>query len=262
MTLGTPGPTALAGAAALGPRFAAVIGRPSGWIAAGELFGDRLADHVARVAEIRGAPNAAVAGTLLFQQYAGLLVAPAVAAVHEEGRRLPYDPAAVRVRTIDGAPVQVAFAEPALPVPGTPAQERLLLATDLLRGHLGRCADAVRRRCRGGRRVLDGEIANAVTTAYLHLSWRRADHAALVGDARAVLAAAGLAALVAVEAADVDGRPWMFAGRRSCCLAFRTVRHRERSAPERYCATCPVRAGADVRRSFEAAVRSYSERPR
>ena len=104
-----------------------------------------------------------------------------------------------------------------MPVSGPLPDELDVLARDLVREHLGRVADAVHRLCRTGRRVLDGEIATAVATAYLHLSWRRSDHAALVADARAVLDAATLAPLVVVETADVDGRPWMFTGRRTCC---------------------------------------------
>lgn len=248
--------------AALGPRFAAVMGSPAGWVPADELFGDRLAEHVAQLAARRGAPHAAVAGALLVQQYAGLVVAPALAALHECGRRLPYGRAAIRARTVDGAPVRIAFADAATPLsgalPGSLSNELGVLARELLGDHLGAVADAVHRHCRTGRQVLDGEVATAVATAYLHLSWRRPDRAALVADARAVLAAAGLASLVVVEAAHVDDRPWMATGRRTCCLAFRTARNREQ--PDPYCALCPVRPQAQVRAAFEQAVRSYAAR--
>jgi ferric iron reductase protein FhuF len=230
------------------PRFAAVTGRPEGWVPAGALFGSRLDEHLRAVARTRGAAPA-VAGTLLLQRYAALLVAPVLAALCD-GAVLDARMSQVSVSCEDGMPSRLAFADP----PGPGANPALLL----LDASLWPAADAVHAATRAGLRVLRGAVANEIALAYLHLSWPRPDHAHHLADARAFLAAAGLADLVDVAALPVDGALWFHAERRTCCLAFRCARNR--AHPDPYCAICPVVPGATIRGRFEEAVRDYQRR--
>jgi hypothetical protein len=119
--------------------------------------------------------------------------------------------------------------------------------------------DALDRRTRAGHRVLSGALAHAVTVAFLHLSWPDRDHAHHLADARRVLAGAGLDDLVRVEAVEVHvegaGGRWLYADRRTCCLAFRTARNQVRDPS--FCATCPVVPEVERRRSFTHAVDAY-----
>jgi ferric iron reductase protein FhuF len=242
-----------AGLDGLGPRFQAVVGRPDGWVPAGELFGGRLDAHLAEVCEARDTTSTAIAGSLLVQQYAALLVSPALAILHRTGRLVRCDAGLVSVECRLGLPARLAFAEPPRPVGPAPAEA----AAPLLVEHLGGVVDAVHRRTRAGRRVLRGAVANAVAIAYLHLSWHGDDPARYVDDARALLAVAGLDGLVRIEPVPVGGRRWMSADRRACCLVFRVASSR---AAARFCATCPVTPPASRRAMFLAAVADFDGR--
>ena len=245
-------------AADLGPRFAAVRGRPSGWIPAAELFGTQLPANLTEVGHHLGA-TPAVAGTLFLQQYAAILAAPVVAALHLERSVLPCEPVDVTVDYTDGRPIRIAFALAARPVVEFDHAVADIVAKRLTR-HLLLAAESVHRLTRAGRRLLQGAIAYEVALTFLHLSWRHPDGAHHLDDARRFLAAAGLEHLVVLEAVPTAGRRWLHAGRKTCCLAFRTADNRERVDP--YCATCPVLPEKIVMRSFRDAVDSYVSRRR
>jgi hypothetical protein len=228
------------------PRFAAVIGRPEGWVPAAALFGSRLDEHLRAVARTRGAAPA-VAGTLLLQRYAALLVSPALAALCD-GAVLDARMPQVSVSCVDGMPSRLAFASP--PAPGA--------SIAFLDENLWPAVRAVHATTRAGLRVLRGAVANEVALAYLHLSWPCPDHTRYLADARAFLAASGLADLVDVTALPVDGALWFHAERRTCCLAFRCSVNR--AHPDPYCAICPVVPSATIRERFSDAVRSFVSR--
>lgn len=215
--------------------------------------------HASLVASSAGTTGLAVAGSLLLQQYAGLLAAPVVAGFYEEQRLLDCAMNSISVHCRDGQPIAVAFAVPGNPLPcGASAQQRTV-ARRLFDEHLAVCAELTRRRTRAGRRVLHGGIAAAIATAFLHLSWRRANRAHYVRTAQDFLAAIPeLNGLVCVEAVEVDGEPWMYYDRRTCCLAFRTARNQARSNP--YCAVCPVVTREATRGLFESATQAYKAR--
>jgi hypothetical protein len=241
----------LPGRDAAGDRFRALVGTPTapGWVPATHLFGAGLDRALADVRGALGTDSDAVAGILLLEGYAQRVVPPAIAVRVLAGRSVSTDPTAVSVRLVDGRPREAAFAEVEA-APGGIDGAVVAGVADVV--------DALHRRTRAGRRLLSGAVAHAVAVAFLHLSWPEADHARHLHDARRVLDAAGLAGLVRVEAAEVAGRPWLYADRRTCCLAFRTARNRAHGPS--YCATCPVVPEADRRRSFVEAVDAYVRR--
>lgn len=226
-----------------GDRFRARVGTPTapGWTPAAHLFGPGLDAALAHVRGAVGTGSDAVAASLLLEGYAQRVVPPAIAARVLAGRTVGTAPGTVHVRLGDGRVREVAFAEV-----DTPGAELAGLAT---------VVDTLDRRSRAGRRVLAGAVAHAVAVAFLHLSWPAPDHARHLDDARRVLTAAGLADLVRVEAVAVDGTPWLYADRRTCCLAFRTDRNRTRGPS--YCATCPIVPETERRRSFTEAVATF-----
>ncbi|MEJ2864736.1 hypothetical protein [Actinomycetospora flava] len=229
---------------AVGDRFRAWVGTPASpeWLPATRLFGAGLDDALADVRAARGTDSDAVAGSLLLESYAQRVVPPALAARVLAGRSVSTAPDALSVRCEEGRVREVAFAP-------RPRDGPALAGFDAV-------VATLHRRTRAGRRVLAGAVAHAVAVTYVHLSWPEPDHARHLDDARRVLADAGLADLVRVEAAEVDGEPWLYADRRTCCLAFRT----HRAAGPSFCATCPIVPESDRRRSFTDAVASYGRR--
>ena len=226
-----------------GERFRAYLassGPPSGpgWIPAATLFGEGLDEALDTVRASRGTGSDAVAGVLLLEQYAQRVMGPVLT------HAVDPTPEAVHLRLEDGRFADVAFAPSRVPAPGPAGLEPAV--------------DAVHRRIRSGRRAQRGALAPAVAVTYLHLSWPREDHAHHVPDALRVLAAHGLADLVHVEATPVEGQPWMYCDRRTCCLAFRTTRNAERAL--RCCATCPIVPEDERRALFGQAVAAYVRR--
>lgn len=253
-------PEVLADGAALGDRFVALVGAPdtAGWLPAAELFGVGLPAALAAVGRARGTDQPAVAGALLFEQYAQRLVAPTIAALHAHGAALDVRHGRIRVHLADGVLRRLAFAHGGRPLgPDRDAAHRRV-AEDLVEG-LDTAADAVHRHTRVGRRLLRGAVANAVASAYLHMSWPDDDRARYVPDAMAFLdRLPALGALVTVEAAHSAGRPWMYTGRHTCCLAFRTTANQARDQP--YCSACPVLAPEVTRALFARATAAYAAR--
>ncbi|MEJ2887680.1 (2Fe-2S)-binding protein [Actinomycetospora aeridis] len=194
-----------------------------------------------------------MAASLLLEGYAQRVVPPAIAAQVLLGRSVDTEAGRVHVRLEDGRVRQVAFATP-------DGAEGGVAGVDGLTG----VVEPLHRRTRAGRRVLAGAVAHAVAVAFVHLSWPSPDRARHLEDARDLLAGAGLPDLVHLEAAGVPGvpgvveGPWLYAERRTCCLAFRTDRNRARGPS--YCATCPVVPEEERRRSFREAVVAYARR--
>ena len=254
-------PELLAFGQELGDRFVAIVGEPDtgGWLRAEELFGAGLPAALLAVGRRRGTDSAAVAGVLLFEQYAQRLVAPALAALLRDHAVLDVRPAVVRVELVDGAIRRLAFARAPEPAEGDPEETHARVARALLAGHLDGVAEAVRIRSRVGSRLLRGSIANAIANALLHLSWPDRVRDRHVPDARRFLARrADLAALVTVESVRIGGEAWMYTDRNTCCLAFRTTINQARD--QHYCATCPVVPRSDTRALFAEATASYSAR--
>lgn len=257
---GTSG-TLLTNGAVPGERFVAFVGEPSGpgWTAADELFGPGLPTALEAVGSRRGTPSPAVAGALLVEQYAHRVVGPVLAAFHEQGRVVYAGLAAVRVELDRGALGRVAFAGPVRAGGPDAVRARRAVGDDLIGGNLEPAARAVHRHTRVGLRVLRGAVANAVATAFLHLSWPREDGAHYLPVLREFLAENPvLDGLIGTEAIEEQGRTWMYTDRRACCLAFRTESNRSREVP--YCATCPVLPGSYGRGLFREAARSYLAR--
>ena len=107
-------PDLLTYGAQLGDRFVAVLGTPDapGWLPVGDLFGARLGPALAAVGRHRGTTSPAVAGTLLFEQYAQRLAAPVLAALFRDDAALDVEPDLVRAEFVDGALRRLAFATP------------------------------------------------------------------------------------------------------------------------------------------------------
>ncbi len=231
-----------------GSRFEAWRGRPSGgpWVPAMVLFGDGLARAVEEVADRRGAA-VPVAGALLFEGYAQRIVPPVIGGWIVDGGVPACGLADVAVEWAGGRTVRIACAD------GPDSGPDRLLDANLVPA-----LEAVHAATGVGRRVLRGAVAHAVCVAFLHLSWPKPDPADDVIRLREVLERFGLDSLVHHEALLVGDRPWLYAERRSCCLAFRAADHRGATVP--FCATCPVVPEADRRRSFEAAVAAFVQR--
>jgi hypothetical protein len=243
----------------LGPRFVASIGRPDGpeWLRADRLFGDGLDDALARVGGARGAPSAAIAGSLLLEAYAQRLVPPVIGACFVDGRVLDARLPRVWVDPVAGGFPRIAVGEVSGPIADAAVSR---MWTGLVDGNLDPAVRAVRERTGVGWRVLRGAVANAVAVAFLHLSWHDPDRARYVGTALDLLATTpGLAGLVGIEAVVEGGRAWMYTERNTCCLAFRTGSHAA-AADQPYCATCPVLPRATTRAMFARATASFAER--
>lgn len=252
----TAAPEVLAGGAALGDRFVARLGVPTGpgWLEVPDLFGPAV---LAAAATAFGTTSPAVAATLLFERYAQRLVAPVLAARYRDRTLLDARLPRIRAHVEGGVLRRLAFAGAPEPIAGAAADEAVLHR--LLAGNLDPVADTLHRRARAGRRVLRGAMANAVASALLHLSWPNADRAAHVADALAWLERVpGWADLVDVRARRVGGEPWMYVRRRSCCLAFRTTVNQAREQP--YCSSCPVLAPSTTAALFERATTAYAAR--
>jgi hypothetical protein len=240
--------------AQLGDRFVAVLGKPN-WIAAGDLFGAQLGVALTEVGKRRGTSSPAVAGTLLFEQYAQRLLAPVLAALFRDSAVVAVEPDLVRVEVADGALRRLAFATPARQADD--AEDRVL--RDVVGDHLTAVADAVHDHTRVGTRVLRGSIANAIANTLLHLSWPEPERDRYVDGCRTFLARVpGLAELVNVESIPVAGEPWMYTDRNTCCLAFRTTTNQARD--QRFCATCPLTPRSATRALFMDATASYAAR--
>lgn len=261
----TGAPEVLADGAALGDRFVAQLGIPSGpgWVGVDDLFGPAT---VTAVGTARGTTNPAVAATLLFEQYAQRLVAPVLAALYRDRALLDARLPRIRARVEDGVLRRLAFAaapEPAAPEPAAPepagGPDIGPVLDRLVAGNLGPAADLVHHRHRAGTRVLRGAMANAVAGSLLHLSWPDPDRAVHVGDARAWLERVpGWAGLVDVAAVETLGERWMYVRRETCCLAFRTTVNQARE--QRYCSSCPVLPRSTTVALFERATAAYAAR--
>jgi hypothetical protein len=232
------------------------VGQPAGpgWRAAADLFGAGLEPALAELAEARGAPHRAVAGAALVEQYAARLVPPFLAAVLVEGRAA--DPGMDRVRvTWSGGRVGMV----ALRGPVAPCEDRGAAAVAaLMDTNLAVAVEAVHRAAGTSVRVLRGAVAHVATVTALHLSWPDDRPARYLEPVGRVLERWGVRDLVAMEAVHVAGEDWLYAERRTCCLAFRTADHRRRADP--FCATCPVTPEGERRRSFLDAVEAFRER--
>ena len=238
----------------LGDRFVAVLGTPD-WPLAADLFSDGLDAALEAVGAARGTDSAAVAGALLFEQYAQRLVAPVLAALYRDSAVLDARLPAVRTRLDHGFLRHLAFATAPAPGPADVAAVR----TGLIDENLEPAAEAVHTRTRVGRRVLQGSIANAVASSLLHMSWPDPDRARYVPAAHEFLSGRpDLATLVTVEAVERAGEPWMYTDRAACCLAFRTTVNQEREQP--YCGTCPVLPDTTTRALFAQATAAYAAR--
>lgn len=243
----------LPGGAALGDRFAARLGAPTGpgWVGVDELCAPAVLDAVGRT---RGTRSSAVAAVLLFEQYAQRLVAPVLASWHRHGAALDARAPRIRAQIIDGSLRRLAFADP--PEPGGDPD---LLLRRLVDGNLDPVAEALHRATRAGVRVLRGTMANAVASSLLHLSWPGRDRAAHVADARDWLdRVPGWAGLVDVDAVQVLDEPWMYVRRATCCLAFRTTVNQAREQP--CCSSCPVLPRSTTAELFGRATAAYAER--
>lgn len=245
----------LADGAALGDRFVALVGEPGGpgWSTAGELFGTGLPVALAATGTRRGTGSPAVAGLLLFEQYAQRLVAPVIAALHRHAAHVDARPSTVWVELVDGTPHRLAFAHPARPGGNTADVARGLVAT------LDDAAGRLSHHTRVGRRLLRGAMANAVAMTYLHMSWPDVDRARYLDAARAFLdGVPGLAGLVNLDAVESLGEPWMYADRNTCCLAFRTSVNQARE--QRYCSACPILPRDTTLALFAQATATYADR--
>ncbi len=242
----------LADGARLGDRFIALVGEPvaPGWLPSLELFGTGLPAALAAVGIRRGTDSPAVAGALLFEQYAQRLVAPVLAGLHLDGAVVDARPSVVRVELVDGALRRLAFAR--APRPGDVRAHQLVAA-------LEPAAAAVHLHTRIGRRVLRGAIANAVASTFLHLSWPDDDRARYVDAARVFLQdVPDLAELVTLDTIHSDGEPWMYTDRNTCCLAFRTTINQARE--QQYCSACPVLPPDTTLALFARATAAYAAR--
>jgi ferric iron reductase protein FhuF len=247
--------------AGLGDRFVALVGEPEspGWIAAAKLFDTALPAAIAALGSKRGTDSPAVAGVLLFEQYAQRLAAPVLAALHLHDSVVDARLSAVRTKLSDGGLRQLAFARPPDPIGTDRETAHARVAEDLVNGNLYPAAAAVHRSSRVGMRVLHGTVANAIASTFLHMSWPDANRARYVLDAHAFLdRVPGLAQLVTVDAVDSGGERWMYTDRNSCCLAFRTTVNQARD--QHYCGTCPVLPHETTRALFGQATASYAER--
>lgn len=245
----------LPGGSALGDRFVALLGTPTGpgWVGADELCGAALPAVLAAIGTARGTDNPAVAGVLLVEQYAQRLVAPVIATLLRHGTLLPAAPPYVRAHIVGGAVRRLAFAD--APVPD--ADPERALAT--LAAHLDTLAVAVTGHTRAGARVLRGASAHAVASTLLHLSWPCRDRAAHLVDARRWLERLpGWAPLVEVDARVEAGEPWMYLRRNTCCQAFRTSVNRARE--QACCSSCPVLPPETTRALFARATAAYAAR--
>jgi hypothetical protein len=242
-------------AADRGPRFAAWVGRPAGppFVAAAELFGAGVTDAVSAVMVTRRAANRAVAGALLFEGYVARIVPPVLAALLTESRAPVVEIGGVWVEWRDGRVGAVALEGPV-----EPAGRGDDVVAALMERNLRPALDAVHRNAGTGRRVLRGAAAHVVTVAALHLSWPDPQPARYLDDAVEVLERWGVADLVGIGTRSTAGERWLYAERRSCCLAFRAGDRRERGVS--FCVTCPVTPEADRHRSFSAAATSFRER--
>jgi hypothetical protein len=240
--------------AELGDRFVAVLGTPD-WLAVEDLFGSQLGAALTAVGRRRGTGSPAVAGALLFEQYAQRLLAPVLAALFRDNAAVAVEPDRVRAEFVVGVLHRLAFAIPA--GPADDAQARV--ARDVVEGHLHAVAEAVHDHTRVGTRVLRGSIANAIANTGLHLSWPEPDRHRYLVETRNLLARIpGLAALVNIESVHVAGEPWMYTDRNTCCLAFRTAPNQARD--QQFCATCPLTPRATTRAMFTEATASYAAR--
>jgi ferric iron reductase protein FhuF len=246
----------IVGGATWGDRFVALLGAPRGpgWIAADELFGPALPRTLAAVGLARGTDDTAVSGTLLFEQYALRLAAPVLAAHQRDDQLLDARMPMVRAQTLNGSLRRLAFARPPQAYRDTSA-----VMNRLVGGNLDRVADAIHSYTRIGMRVLRGAMANAVTSALLHMSWPNTDRARYVDDAlELVESIPGWAGLVNVRAVEAAGEPWMYTDRNTCCQAFRTSVNKARVQP--YCATCPVVPRQTTAELFVKATSAYAAR--
>ena len=247
-------PDLLSYGAELGDRFVAVLGTPD-WITADDLFGAQLGVALTAVGRRRGTTSPAVAGALLFEQYAQRLLAPVLAALFRDNAVVDVEPGLVRAEFVDGALHRLAFTTPAHRADG--AEERV--ARNVVEDHLYAMAEAVHGHTRVGTRVLRGSVANAIGNTLLHLSWPEPVRDRYVPESRRFLARLpGLAELVNVESVHVAGEPWMYTDRNTCCLAFRTTTNQSRDQP--YCATCPLTPRAATRALYTEATASYAAR--
>ncbi len=252
-------PEVLADGPALGDRFVAVLGAPrsDGWISVDTLFGSQLPDILAMVAAARGANSMAVAGALLFEQFANRMTAPVLAVLLREGRLLDPRSPRVRAQITRGALVRLAFTDPPAARDDT-TQLRTETVNALVTAFTSP-AEALRRHTRLGTRALQGAMANALASTLLHLSWPGEDRARYVADARALLGdVPGWTGLVNVDAVERGGEQWMYTDRNTCCLAFRTSVNQARE--QRYCGTCPAIPRATTAELFTHATAAYAAR--
>ncbi|WP_141566472.1 hypothetical protein [Pseudonocardia sp. N23] len=205
-----------------------------GWTGAAYLWGEGLPAALAAVREHRGAPNDAVAGSLLLMSYGFALTGPVLRGLYRDRSELGCTLDAVRVRREDARVAGVRFA--AGPVPAADGAAARV-AAELFAGNLAHAVDAVHLATRASRRTLWSNVATDVGTAFLYLSWPCDDHAAYVGAAREILdLEPRLDGLVDVLAAEHGGQDWMYVRRNVCCLAFRTSLNQEQE--RHYCGHC------------------------
>lgn len=242
-----------------GDRFVAFLGVPvsGSWVAAGELFAEELPTTLAALGAARGTDRPAVAGTLLFEQYAHRVAAPVLAALLRDGTVLDARLPQVRAQVVDGTVRRLAFAR--APAAGTDAGSARTDAVDALLAGLEPVADAVHRRTRIGRRVLRGSVANAVAMSLLHISWQHDDRARYVDDALALVdSVPEWAGLVNVDAVTTGGEAWMYVDRNTCCQAFRTSVNQARD--QKYCSACPVLPRTTTAMLFGRATAAFAAR--
>jgi ferric iron reductase protein FhuF len=193
-----------------------------GWLRCHELIADpgALAELIRSTGEGRGAHEAQVAASLFVQGYAFRIPSVALAAYALGLDRPRLDPASTATKIGRNRPAAVAYLDPD-PGPHGPAA----LAGELL-DHLGALIAAVRSEITIGERILWGNVAASVATAFRAVEGESPERRDAIRDsADAFFAAAspqlaGLGEFVLVDGPDRQGWFWQ---RTNCCLWYQTA---------------------------------------
>jgi ferric iron reductase protein FhuF len=193
-----------------------------GWLRCHELIADvdALGGLIRSTGEGRGAHDVQVAASLFVQGYAFRIPSVALAAYALGLDRPRLDPASTATKIARNRPAAVAYLDPE-PGPGGSAA----LADELL-DHLGALIAAVRAEITIGERILWGNVAASVATAFRAVEGESPDTRDAIRDAAdAFFTAAspqltGLGEFVLVDGTDRQGWFWQ---RSNCCLWYQTA---------------------------------------